>query len=239
MIPWLDADTTSFPPLSKALAEPNGLLCAGGDLSPERMLDAYLHGIFPWYSPGEPILWWSPDPRMVLRPQDFRISRSLRKALRHGACEIRLDTAFEQVIRACANTPRPGQRGTWIVPDIIAAYTTLHELGVAHSVETWEEGELIGGLYGVGIGGMFYGESMFAHRTDASKLALAHLCSFLQERGVAMIDCQMHTNHLASLGAAPIPRQEFIASLRQLTADPGQGCGVGPWPATAAQRHWT
>lgn len=238
MIPWLDADTP-FPPLSEALAEPNGLLCAGGELSVERMLNAYLNGIFPWYSPGDPVLWWSPDPRMVLLPGQFRISRSLRQTLRRGEYEIRLDTAFEQVIAACAQTPRPGQSGTWIVPEIVRAYTRLHELGLAHSVETWTEGELIGGLYGVGIGGMFYGESMFAHRTDASKLALAHLCAFLADREVEMIDCQMYTPHLASLGAAEIPRAEFMAALSSLTGDPQQGCGVGRWPATAASRHWT
>ena len=172
MIPWLE-DAESFPPLECALREPNGLLCAGGDLTPQRIVLAYMSGIFPWYSPGEPILWWSPDPRMVLFPAEFRLSRSLRKTLRQGNFEVRLDSRFKAVIKACARIRRKGQAGTWITPEIQAAYGKLHELGYAHSVETWVDDRLVGGLYGIAIGKMFYGESMFAHATDASKIAFA------------------------------------------------------------------
>ena len=234
MLPWLTAHAP-FPPLSAALKEPNGLLAVGGDLSAERLLEAYRRGIFPWYSPGEPILWWSPDPRMVLFPEEFRISRSLGKILRRGDYEVRLDSAFMQVIEACADTPRPGQHGTWIVPEMQAAYRKLHELGYAHSVETWVNNELVGGLYGLAIGRMFYGESMFAHATDASKIAFAHLVRFLREQGYGLIDCQMSTPHLASLGAREIPRADFIARLRTLTATPGL---PGRWPIDAASRPW-
>jgi leucyl/phenylalanyl-tRNA--protein transferase len=234
MIPWL-GNTDSFPPLELALREPNGLLCAGGDLTPQNVIRAYLHGIFPWYSPGEPILWWSPDPRMVLFPAEFRISRSLRRTLRQGRHLVRLDTSFKAVIGACAKSPRPGQTGTWITPEIQAAYIRLHELGYAHSVETWIDGKLAGGLYGIAIGKMFYGESMFARVSDASKIAAAHLVRFLGERGFGMIDCQMNTPHLASLGAREIPRDDFIRELRSLAAIPPL-CGC--WPADAAARKW-
>jgi len=234
MIPWLDS-TDRFPPLEVALREPNGLLCAGGDLTPQRLILAYLNGIFPWYSPGEPILWWSPDPRMVLFPAELRLSRSLRKTLRKGNYEIRLDTQFKSVIQACARKRRKGQNGTWITQEIQAAYIRLHELGYAHSVETWIDGQLAGGLYGFSIGKMFYGESMFAHATDASKIALAHLAGFLDEQGFGMIDCQMNTSHLASLGAREIPRNEFIARLRELAAIAPL---CGRWPADAAAREW-
>ena len=217
MIPWLGC-ADPFPPLELALAEPNGLLCAGGDLSPQRIVEAYRHGIFPWYSPGEPILWWSPDPRMVLVPSEFRVSRSLRRTLRAGNYQIRLDSDFPAVIRACARTRRKGQAGTWISGEMQAAYGSLHELGFAHSVETWLDDKLVGGLYGLAIGKMFYGESMFSHATDASKIALAHLCRHLEAQGFGLIDCQMNTPHLASLGAREIARSEFIARLRQLTA---------------------
>ena len=217
MIPWLGC-SDPFPPLEHALAEPNGLLCAGADLSPQRILEAYRNGIFPWYSPGEPILWWSPDPRMVLVPSELKISRSLRRTLRAGSYRIRLDSDFPAVIRACARTRRHGQTGTWISDEMQAAYGSLHELGFAHSVETWLDDKLIGGLYGLAIGKMFYGESMFSHATDASKIALAHLCRYLDARGFGLIDCQMNTPHLASLGAREIARSEFIARLRQLTA---------------------
>ena len=217
MIPWL-GNADPFPPLELALAEPNGLLCAGGDLSPQRIVEAYRHGIFPWYSPGEPILWWSPNPRMVLVPSELKISRSLRRTLRAGSYQIRLDSDFPAVIRACARTRRHGQTGTWISDEMQAAYGSLHELGFAHSVETWLDDKLIGGLYGLAIGKMFYGESMFSHATDASKIALAHLCRYLDARGFGLIDCQMNTPHLASLGAREIARSEFIARLRQLTA---------------------
>ena len=215
MIPWLDPHD-EFPRLEEALREPNGLLCAGADLSPPRILDAYRSGIFPWFSPGEPILWWSPDPRMVLVPDEMRVSRSLRRRLQQGNFEVRLDCAFPSVIRACASTPRPGQSGTWITREMRHAYLALHELGYAHSVETWVNNELVGGLYGLAIGRMFYGESMFAHATDASKIAFAHLVRFLADNGFGLIDCQMNTAHLASLGAREIPRDEFTSHLRRL-----------------------
>ena len=219
MIPWLGKSLT-FPPLTKALQEPNGLLAAGGDLSPERLLCAYRRGIFPWYSPGQPILWWSPDPRMVLFPDEFEPRRSLAKVLRNRAYEIRCDSAFEQVMRACGNTPREGQDGTWITEEILRGYCGLHALGYAHSIETWAEGRLVGGLYGVAIGRAFYGESMFAHATDASKIAFSHLVHFLRSQGCGIIDCQMRTEHLASLGAREIAREAFAAHLSDLTAAP-------------------
>ena len=187
MIPWLES-VDAFPPLEQALIEPNGLLCAGGDLSAQRLLLAYRQGIFPWYSVGEPILWWSPDPRMVLVPSEFKISRSLQRTLRAGTYQIRLDSNFPAVMRFCAQTPRNGQIGTWITAEIQEAYGKLHKLGFAHSVETWMNGKLVGGLYGLAIGKMFYGESMFSHATDASKLALAHLTRFLIEQGFGLID---------------------------------------------------
>ena len=234
MIPWLGS-ADDFPPLESALSEPNGLLCAGGDLTPSRLLQAYANGIFPWYSPGEPILWWSPSPRMVLYPDDFRISHSLRKTLRQKKYSIRLDSAFKAVIRACADTPRTGQAGTWITPGIQAAYVRLYELGYAHSVETWIDERLVGGLYGVAIGKMFYGESMFAHVTDASKIALAHLVRYLDEQRFGLIDCQMNTAHLASLGAREISRDTFIDTLRRLT-EISPRCGR--WPRDAATIDW-
>lgn len=235
MIPWLES-ATSFPPLELALTEPNGLLCAGGDLSPQRILHAYSRGIFPWYAKGEPILWWSPDPRMVLHPSEFKISRSLRKTLRRGGYEIRLDSDFAAVIRACARSRRRGQHGTWITAEMQSAYCTLHELGFAHSVETWVDETLVGGLYGIAIGKMFYGESMFSHATDASKIALAHLARFLDRKGFGLIDCQMNTPHLASLGAREIPRGEFISRLKMLTAIPPLH---GRWPSDGARTDWS
>lgn len=214
MIPWLSVDA-SFPPVEKALTEPNGLLAAGADLSPERILDAYRRGIFPWFNPSEPVLWWSPDPRMVLAPAELKISRSLRRHMKRGGYEIRVDTCFREVMQACAE-PRQGQSGTWIGQPMLAAYSRLHEMGYAHSVETWIDGELAGGLYGLAIGRMFYGESMFTRRTDASKLALAHLCRQLEAWSFGLIDCQMETAHLASMGARPIPRKRFIQELKRL-----------------------
>jgi leucyl/phenylalanyl-tRNA--protein transferase len=214
MITLLHFDTP-FPSVETAMRNPNGLLAAGGDLQPERLLDAYRHGIFPWYSAGDPLLWWSPDPRMVLFPDELKISHSLRKTLRKGKYEIRTDTVFEQVMRACSS-PRSGQDGTWIQEEIIEAYVRLHHMGLAHSVETWINGELCGGLYGVSIGRMFYGESMFSRKTDASKLAFAHLVLQLKRWGVSMIDCQMNTAHLATLGAREIPRKEFLMRLQEL-----------------------
>ena len=194
---------------------PNGLLAAGAELSPQRILTAYRSGIFPWFNAGEPILWWSPDPRMILIPDEFKLSRSLAKSLRDTAIEARFDSAFEQVMRACA-APRNGQSGTWIHEDMIAAYSALHALGYAHSVEVWRDGMLVGGLYGIAIGRMFYGESMFSAVPDGSKIALAHLTRQLDRWQFGMIDCQMNTPHLASLGAREIPRGEFIAKLQEL-----------------------
>jgi leucyl/phenylalanyl-tRNA---protein transferase len=214
MIPWLDRDQP-FPPLSRALAEPNGLLAAGGDLSAERLIDAYRHGIFPWYSDDQPLLWWSPDPRMVLYPAELKISRSLGKRLRKRDYEVRVDSAFESVMRACA-APRETQSGTWITRDMVRAYSELHRRGLAHSVETWIDGELAGGLYGVALGRMFYGESMFTRATDASKIALAHLARQLQRWHFGLIDCQMQTAHLASLGAREIARADFVRELKLL-----------------------
>lgn len=207
---------TPFPPLQTALTEPNGLLAIGGDLSPQRLLAAYARGIFPWYSPGQPILWWSPDPRMVLFPDELKISRSLAKRLKRQDYEIRFDSAFRDVMQACSATPRPDQDSTWIVEEMITAYCHLHELGHAHSVETWIDGKLAGGLYGVAIGRMFYGESMFHHVTDASKIAFVHLVQYLRQHGFGMIDCQMNTAHLARLGAREIPRNTFATRLGEL-----------------------
>ncbi|RJG08040.1 leucyl/phenylalanyl-tRNA--protein transferase [Noviherbaspirillum cavernae] len=229
MISWLDEDT-SFPDVRKALKEIDGapgLLAAGGDLSPARLLDAYRHGIFPWFSEGQPILWWSTDPRMVLFTDRFMISRSLKKTLKRihasantdGLWQIRFDTAFEEVMRACAG-PRKEGAGTWISEDIVRGYTALHRQGYAHSSELWLDGQLVGGAYGVSIGRMFYGESMFARVSDGSKVALAYLVHFLKEHGVAMIDCQQETLHLASLGAIPISRKEFIARLQPAILHP-------------------
>jgi leucyl/phenylalanyl-tRNA--protein transferase len=212
-------DGAPFPPVESALRTPNGLLAAGGDLTPARVLDAYRHGIFPWFNEGDPILWWSPDPRMVLFPGEFRISRSLAKVLRNGIFEVRFDSAFELVMRGCA-APRAkfpnGHHGTWIHEDMIAAYCELHRLGHAHSVEVWREGMLVGGVYGVAIGRMFYGESMFSLVSNASKVALAHLARQLARWEFGMIDCQMYTPHLATLGAREIVRDEFIARVQDL-----------------------
>lgn len=220
MIPLLTSDL-SFPALDKALIEPNGLLAAGGDLSPPRLLAAYRRGIFPWFNEDDPILWWSPDPRMVLFPEELKISRSLHKTLRRGAYQIRSDNAFVQVMRACAE-PRKGQTGTWIHPEMIAAYMTLHEMGLAHSVEMWKDGELVGGLYGIALGKMFFGESMFSRITDASKIAFVHLVKQLECWGFGMIDCQMKTSHLASFGAREIRRKEFSQKLNAWVAYPEQ-----------------
>lgn len=234
MIPWL-VDDAPFPPIERALEDPNGLLCAGGDLSPGRILAAYRRGIFPWFSAGQPILWWTPDPRMVLFPAEFRISRSLRKTLRKGDYVVRLDCDFAAVISACADTPREAQPGTWITPGMQRAYRDLHELGWAHSVETWRDGELVGGLYGLAIGRMFYGESMFSRQTDASKIAAAHLARFLESRDFGMVDCQMYTDHLASLGAREIPRSEFMCRLDALCSAPGE---PARWPVDGAAFDW-
>ena len=247
MIPWLCSDDP-FPPLRQALVEPNGLLCAGGDLSPPRLLAAYRQGIFPWYSAGEPVLWWSPDPRMVLFPAELKISRSLAKTLRNAPYEVRLDTQFARVMAECA-APRAHSGGTWINQDMWQAYCHLHELGHAHSVEVWQGDELLGGLYGMALGRVFFGESMFTRVRDASKIALVHLCRLLEQNHFVMIDCQMKTAHLASLGAREITRDEFAGWLAAHvdvtgvpTDSPAQGQihhRAGRWPATAAQGLFT
>lgn len=224
MIPWLDK-RPDFPPVEQALFEPNGLLAAGGELSPPWLLAAYSQGIFPWYSEGEPILWWSPDPRLVLTPSRIRITRSLRKVLRGERYQIRFDTAFAEVVRACAE-PRTCQSGTWITPQMQAAYIRMHELGHAHSVEAWQGDELIGGLYGMALGRAFFGESMFSRASDASKCCLAWLAQFLDARDFAVIDCQMTTPHLLSMGAEEIPRAVFVSALKALTP---HGEGPGRW----------
>lgn len=231
MIPWLDR-RTPFPPVETALADPNGLLAAGADLSAERLLAAYRQGIFPWFNEGQPILWWSPDPRMVLFPAELHVSRSLNKRLKKQDYEIRFDTAFREVVMTCATMPRIGQDGTWITADMLDAYCNLHELGYAHSVETWMDGKLAGAIYGVAIGRMFYGESMFHRVTDASKIALVHLMRRLETQGFGMMDCQMKTEHLASLGAREIPRTEFSRRLEELVNSPQEACKwkqLGKW----------
>jgi leucyl/phenylalanyl-tRNA--protein transferase len=229
MIAWLGPHTP-FPPLARALDDPNGLIAAGGDLSPGRLVDAYRRGIFPWYSGGQPILWWTPDPRMVLFVEDFRVSRSLRRRVQSGVFDVRIDTAFRSVVEACAATPRAGQAGTWITPEIVDAYADMHRLGYGHSVEAWRDGRLVGGLYGLALGSVFFGESMFAHETDASKVALVHLVATLQRQGVRLVDCQQETGHLASLGARPIPRERFAALLGELihSTDPPGGWREAP-----------
>jgi leucyl/phenylalanyl-tRNA--protein transferase len=224
MIPWLGAKD-HFPPVERAMREPNGLLAAGADLSVPRLLEAYERGIFPWSSAGQPLLWWSPDPRMVLIPSELRVSRSLRKRLSRRDYEVRADTAFEEVMRACA-APRPDQDGTWITEEMIEAYVRLHQAGYAHSLETWIGGQLAGGLYGVALGRMFYGESMFTRVPDASKIALAHLARQLHRWKYGLIDCQMATAHLARLGAREIPRPEFMRRLAKLVNYPAQ---AGKW----------
>lgn len=201
-----------FPPVETSTAE--GLLAVGGDLTPERLQDAYRHGVFPWYNPGQPILWWSPDPRAVLYPEKLKISRSLRQTLKRGHLRVSMDTCFRAVMQACA-APReqyPGG-GTWITDDMVTAYCALHDLGVAHSIEVWNGRQLVGGLYGVALGGVFFGESMFARETDASKVALVALVSKLREWKFALLDCQLPSAHLASLGAQALPRRLFLAEL--------------------------
>ena len=214
MIPWLDSGDP-FPEVERALAEPNGLLAAGADLSLPRLLEAYRNGIFPWFGHDQPILWWSPDPRMVLFPAELKVSRSLARTLRNARFEVRADTAFDAVIEGCRQ-PRRGESGTWITEEMAEAYGTLHRAGFAHSVETWLDDKLVGGLYGVALGRAFFGESMFARVSDASKVALVALTRQLQHWGFGVIDCQMNTAHLASLGAREIPRAEFTRRLREL-----------------------
>ena len=236
---WLDTDDSPFPPTSQAFgpdSEAPGLLAAGGPLSLQRLEAAYRRGIFPWYSEGQPVLWWTPDPRMVLQVAEFKIARSLRKALqrftRTPGCEVRIDSAFDRVIAACAGSPREGQRGTWILPPLQRAYSAWHRAGGAHSVETWVNGQLVGGLYGVSIGRMFFGESMFSQASDASKIALAALVAFCRANGIALIDCQQNTEHLASLGAREISRSDFE---RHLALTLG-AAGPAAWFYDAS--HW-
>lgn len=222
------------------MSDPDGLLAAGADLSVQRLTEAYSRGIFPWYSEGEPVLWWSPDPRMVLACDDFIVSHSMAKLLRrlareeqqpHPRVQVRVDTAFERVLAACA-APRDRLSGTWITEDMRDAYAAWHRAGAAHSVETWVDGELSAGLYGISLGGMFYGESMFTHVTDGSKIALAHLVRFLQNHGVPWIDCQQQTRHLASLGARPVPRARFVTRVAELVTLPAP-----PWQCGRLDTH--
>jgi len=232
VIPWL-RDSDPFPPLESALVEPSGLLAAGGSLHPARILDAYRRGIFPWSSSGQPLLWWSPDPRMVLFVDEFRMSHSLRKRVRTAVFDVRIDTACAEVIAACAQ-PRGGENGTWITDDIRTAYLDLHRRGYVHSVESWRDGRLLGGLYGVTLGRVFFGESMFTREADASKVALAYLIAHLKRLDVPLVDCQQETSHLASLGGRPISRKQFAVHLTELINSaappagwqPGQSGGI-------------
>jgi leucyl/phenylalanyl-tRNA--protein transferase len=209
------------------LAEAGGLLAVGGDLRPERLLAGYQQGIFPWYSEGQPIWWHSPDPRFVLEPEKLHVPRSLGKILRRGDYEIRFDTAFGDVIRACARRPRPFQRGTWITRDMIRAFEQLHALGVAHSAEAWQGGTLVGGLYGVSLGDMYFGESMFADAPDASKCAFVVLMRWMTARGIGLVDSQVYTDHLSRFGAEEWPRARYLARLAELV---GRDTRLGPWP---------
>ncbi len=220
MLTWLQRDDLSFPPLEKAMREPNGLLAAGGDLSPERLLAAYRHGCFPWYQEGQPLLWWSPDPRTVLFPEELHVSRSLRKTLRQETFTVTFDRAFQAVIEGCAG-PRRYADGTWITTPMQNAYLALHRLGVAHSVEVWQDGRLVGGLYGLAMGQLFFGESMFSRATDASKVGFVTLVERLRDWGFKLIDCQMPTQHLASFGARAIPRATFAEALSRYLDGPG------------------
>jgi leucyl/phenylalanyl-tRNA--protein transferase len=235
MIPWLDPQAPPhFPVPRRALVEPNGLLAAGGALTPEWLLSAYEYGIFPWFSEGEPILWWSPSPRMVVFPGELRLTRSLLKTLRGQRFEVRCDTAFAQVMAECA-APREPDGGTWISPQILAAYCRIHEMGWAHSIETWLDGKLVGGLYGVAIGRVFYGESMFHRTTDASKVAFAHLVRLLERLNFAVIDCQMTTDHLRSLGGRELPRDEFVNGLATWTQE---NVRPGRWTDECMNLDW-
>jgi leucyl/phenylalanyl-tRNA--protein transferase len=225
-IRWLAGGAfDSFPPPSEALEEPNGLLAAGGDLEPRRLLTAYRNGIFPWYEAGQPILWWSPNPRAVLRPAELRVSRSLRRTLSRERFRVSADSAFEDVLAGCA-APRRYTAATWITGDMAHAYTALHRLGRAHSFEAWQDDTLVGGLYGVVLGRVFFGESMFSHVADASKAAFVHAVRFLRATGFELIDCQVGSRHLSSLGAEDVPRPEFLALLDALCDPPGT---AGPW----------
>ena len=210
---FLISEKSDFPP--PQLASPEGLLAIGGDLSRERLLTAYGKGIFPWFSEGEPVMWWSPDPRLVLYPHEIKISKSLRKTIRKGVFQVTMDQAFDRVIHGCARVPRQNEKGTWIVPEMIDAYCDLHESGFAHSVETWADGKLVGGLYGVSLGRCFFGESMFALRNNASKVAFVKLVEYLSRHAFTLIDCQVTTAHLIRFGAREISRQCFMVNLNR------------------------
>jgi len=216
---WLDQDPDNieFPNPRYALTEPDGLLAVGGDLSPQRIINAYLNGIFPWYSEGQPILWWSPNPRAVLFPEKLHVSKSLKKTIRQAVFTTTIDAAFEEVIHFCASTSRNDQDGTWITNDIEQAYITLHKAGIAHSAECWSQGKLVGGLYGLALGKVFFGESMFSHQSNASKVAFVHLLDELKKANYALIDCQVTTEHLLSLGAEEIPRDQFLKLVKKHT----------------------
>ena len=224
MLTWLQRDSLTFPPLAKAMREPNGLLAAGGDLSAERLVQAYRHGCFPWFSDGQPILWWSPDPRTVIFPDELHVSRSLGKLLRQQRYSVTFDQDFAAVIQACA-APRAYADGTWITESIQSAYLELHQRGYAHSVEVWDDGKLVGGLYGLAMGQLFFGESMFSRADNASKFGFATLTRQLQEWGFVLIDCQMPNDHLHSLGARAISRSDFAGFLRDHLDQPN----AGPW----------
>jgi len=231
-LPVLDADPAApFPPVESAMRDPDGLLAAGGDLSPTRLLNAYGHGIFPWFSRGDPILWWCPDPRMVFRTGEVRLSTRFRRGLRHSGWVLRADTAFDAVIEACARVPRTGQHGTWITPAMRAAYRELHRMGHTHSVEVHDGDRLVGGVYGVAIGHMFFGESMFSAESGGSKVALAGLALRLRQWGWPLIDAQVENPHLVRLGARPWPRPEFIGAIQPLV---GAVEPAGPWTARFA-----
>lgn len=229
---WLPAGVNAgFPDPRQALDEPNGLLAAGGDLSPERLIEAYRNGIFPWFDESTPIMWWSPDPRMVIYPGRLHVSRRLARRLRKPDYRVTLDQAFGKVIEACADSSlRPDQGGTWITPEMIEAYTRLHELGFAHSIEVWSDEELIGGLYGLGIGRVFFGESMFSRRRDGSKIAMAWLDAQLRAWGFALMDCQVESPHLYRMGAVELPREDFLALLERHTMETGPPT---PWRLSA------
>jgi len=224
-LPWLEPAPIEFPPLEQALSNPNGLLAAGGALSADWLLCAYRQGIFPWYEAGQPVLWWSPDPRLVLLPERLKISQSLRKFVKKRLYTVIFDQHFATIVRRCAES-RPGSPGTWITDDMQAAYCRLHELGMAHSVEVWNGADLVGGLYGVALGRVFFGESMFSRKDNTSKLALVYLVKHLQHWGFELIDCQVSSPHLFTLGAEQISRREFQSLVERLTREPVK---PGPW----------
>lgn len=226
MIPFL-GPADPFPPVEQALDQPDGLLAAGGSLTTRRLIEAYRRGIFPWFNEGDPILWWSPDPRMVLRPSRLHVSHSLAKKLRKGSFLVTVDRAFARVLDGCA-APRTGDSSTWLSMPMRRAYTALHQAGLAHSIEVWMDGELAGGIYGVGIGRMFFGESMFTRRSDASKIAMARLATQLERWDCPLVDCQLETDHLLSLGAEHMPRRAFVAEVERLTQ-----LGAPPWEIDA------